>query len=177
MCEVRSLRDKVSEQQTLIDRVCRERDVAIATLNSYSLQQNLPESLRVVKGEGTALQEGLSCEVLSQQNATLRAAVSSMRSELERLCAIDRPGSGGQPQQRTAAGRREGKPPSGQASQREARLERGKMAAEQRASWLERALSVAERRLRETEEEVSMCVCVVCVHVPVVCCVCVCTCG
>ena len=73
----------MSRQQKIIDSVSKERDVAIATLNTHNLYQKYVGSLTEVKGGVT--ENHLSSEVLSQQNIQLRAAVSSMRRELEQL--------------------------------------------------------------------------------------------
>ena len=122
-----SLRKELSKQEQVINRVTNERDVAIATLKSHN-----PSLLE--KNDVTPQPEDqLACEVLTQQNAQLRVAVSTMTRELDQL---------------TSRGGR-------------SFMAHEKM--EERVGQLERALAASESRLRETQEEVGGSLRVLCV--------------
>ena len=122
-----SLRKELSKQEQVINRVTNERDVAIATLKSHN-----PSLLE--KNDVTPQPEDqLVCEVLTQQNAQLRVAVSTMTRELDQL---------------TSTGGR-------------SFMAHEKM--EERVGPLERALAASESRLRETQEEVGGSLRVLCV--------------
>ena len=159
--ELKSLKDELSRQKKEIDGVTKERDVAIATLNTHHLYQNYVESLSEVKVEATNL---LSRDMLSEQNGHLRSAISSMRRELEKL-------SGGRgyvthleqelvrvkTENRKLRG--EKRPPSGHRQLQGLQevvveLQREKKAAEQKVERLQKSLVAAEASCREREGEV-----------------------
>ena len=161
------MKEELSRQQKTIDCVTKERDVAIATLNTHNLYQSYTESLTEAKVDGRSSHDMLSREMLSQQNEQLRSAISSMRRELEQL-------SGGRgyvahletelvkvnTENRRLRG--EGRPPSGShqglgLGEVMVALQREKGVAEEKVEKLRRSLLATEASLRERQEEVGGC--------------------
>lgn len=78
-----ALREELSQQRDVLDGVVKEKDVAIATLNTHNLYHDFLNHLEEVKGQVS--KPSSSHSMLIQQNEQLKSVVSSMRREMEQL--------------------------------------------------------------------------------------------
>ena len=140
----------MSWQQKILDEVTKERDVAIATLNTPTSE----------------------CHgMLSQQNQQLRSVIAAMRQELEQLSDGSNHGYTSyleselvrvksENRQLRAAGEEKpatSKPPARSLlalTEALAMLQREKTALEMRVVWLQQQLDTVQSQLRERKEEV-----------------------
>lgn len=153
--EVCNLKDQLSRQQKMLDEITKERDIAIATLNSDK---------RV----------NPSNEVLTQQNHQLRAVIETMRKEMEHVisgCGHSEGGCGhggyisylekelvhvkNENRQLKADKKPPPTPPPHYSSQQiNDVLRREKTAADKKIIFLQNTLTTTQTRLRHSMEQV-----------------------
>ena len=90
--ELRGAKEELSRLQKALDGVAKERDVAIATLNTHNLYQHFLADLEEVKGQ-PAESHDMSHDMLSRQNAQLKSVIALMRKEVEQLSVTGDSGS------------------------------------------------------------------------------------
>ena len=158
------MKEELSQQRKTIDGVIKERDVAIATLNTNNLYQRYIDGLAEVRGLETNSHDIPSREILSQQNEQLRLAISSMRQELEQLSGrrgyvahLEQELVKVKMENRRLRGER--RPPSGSRQvlglgEVLVGLQRDKRVAEEKVERLTGSLLAAEAMLKETQEQV-----------------------
>jgi hypothetical protein len=159
--ELKTLKEELSRQQKTITK---ERDVAIATLNTNNLYQCYVDGLAEVRVPETKSHDIPSREILSKQNEQLRSAISSMRRELEQLgggrgyvAHLEQELVKEKTENRRLRGER--RPPSGSRQvlglgEVLVGLQRDKRVVEEKVERLTRSLLAAEAMLKETQEQV-----------------------